>query len=90
MPIADLPIYKCTILRKYNFKTKQFFCSKILHVALILKLFSSQTLAKEKQKVLSSTLQRLHWKFPFDMRKDREKKIDMLHHLMTLHFLPEV
>ena len=74
---------------------------EILHVTLILKLFSSQTLTKEKQKVLSSTLQRLHWKFTFNMRfkyvlsdkkirKDREKKIDMLHHLMTLHFLPEV
>lgn len=25
MPLADLPIYKCTILRKYDFITKQFF-----------------------------------------------------------------
>ena len=66
-----------------------------------LKIVFFPNLGQRKTEGFSSTLQRLHWKFTFNMRfkyvlsdkkirKDREKKIDMLHHLMTLHFLPEV
>ena len=63
MPIADLPIYKCTILRKYNFKTKQFFLLENFTRRFDLKIVFFPNLGQRKTKgfvlnIATSTLER--------------------------------
>ena len=76
MPIADLPIYKCTILRKYNFKTKRFFLLENFTRRFDLKIVFFPNLGQRKTKgfvlnIATSTLEIPIWHAERPRKKNR-------------------